>query len=224
MQIDIVTLFPEMFRGPFDESIIKRAQDKSLVKINIHYLRKWAIDKRGSVDDKPYGGGVGMVIRVEPFFNAVADIKKNLNGKTKVILLSASGTPHNQKKAKQYSKLDNLIIICGHYEGVDQRVADFLVNEEISVGDYVLTGGEIPAIVIVDTVVRLIPGVLEKPEATQFESFSKNILEYPQYTRPEDFKGYKVPKILLSGNHKEIEDWKKQQALEKTKKIRPDLL
>lgn len=212
MQIHIVTLFPDMFKGPFDESIIKRAQDKSLVKINIHNLRKWAVDKRGSVDDKPYGGGVGMVIRPEPFFNAVADIKKGLYGKTKVILLSASGTPYNQKKAQEYSKLDHLILLCGHYEGVDQRVADYLVDEEISIGNYVLTGGEIPSMVIIDSVIRLIPKVLKKPEAIINESFSKNTLEYPQYTRPEDFKGYKVPQVLLSGNHKKIEEWKKEKA------------
>lgn len=212
-----------MFKGPFDESIIKRAQNKSLVKINIYNLRQWAVDKRGSVDDKPYGGGTGMVIRPEPFFRAVDALKKSkLN--TKVILLSASGKPYNQKKVSELSKLDHLILLCGHYEGVDQRVADFLVDEEISIGDYIVTGGEIPAMVIVDSVVRLIPGVLEKPKAIEFESFSKKLLEYPQYTRPENFRGYKVPQVLLSGNHKNIDEWKKEKALEKTKKIRPDLL
>lgn len=220
MQIHIVTLFPDMFKGPFAESIVKRAQEKKLVEIEVHNLRKWAIDKRGTVDDKPYGGGVGMVLRPEPVFNAVGEIKKP---NSKIILLSASGIPYTQKKATDYSKLDNIILICGHYEGVDQRVADYLIDEEISIGDYVLTGGEIPAMVIVDSVVRLIPGVLEKPEATLFESFSKPVLEHPQYTRPEEYKGYKVPEVLLSGHHKEIEKWRKEKSLEKTKKIRPDL-
>jgi len=253
MRIDIITLFPNMFSGPFEESIIKRAQDKSLVKINIHNLRNWAIDKRGTVDDKPYGGGVGMILRPEPIFNAIKDIKKQYNNRTtrlqspeatadggqveqsKIILLSASGKPYNQKKAVELSKLDHLILLCGHYEGVDQRVADYLCDEEITIGDYVLTGGEIPAMVIADSVVRLIPGVLEKPAATQNESFSsaealakadnpQPSLEHPQYTRPENFLGFKVPKILLSGNHKEIEKWQKEKALERTKKLRPDLL
>lgn len=237
MRIDIITLFPEMFKGPFEQSIIKRAQDKSLVNINIHNLRDFAIDKRGTVDDKPYGGGTGMILRPEPIFQAVENIKKQWNSEavkqSKIILLSASGTPYTQQKAQQLSKFQYLILICGHYEGVDQRVADNLCDEEISIGNYILTGGEIPVMVIVDSVVRLIPGVLEKPEATQYESFShppstiyhpSSILEHPQYTRPEDFKGYKVPPILLSGNHAKIEKWQKEKALERTKKLRPDLL
>lgn len=224
MRIDIVTLFPEMFEGPFSSSILKRAQNKSLVKINIHNLRRWAIDKRGSVDDKPYGGGVGMVIRPEPFFSALSFIKKAIKGKTKTILLSAGGYPYNQKKAYEYSQLDNLIILCGHYEGVDQRVADFLADEEISIGDYILTGGEIPAMVLVDSIIRLIGGVLEKPQAIKEESFTSGLLEPPQYTRPEEFHGYKVPSVLLSGNHKLIEKWRKEQAVLRTKKLRPELL
>ncbi len=228
MKIDIITLFPDMFKGPFEESIVKRAQEKQLVEINIHNLRNWAIDRRGTVDDKPYGGGVGMVLRPEPLFNAIAKIKQ-LDSKT--ILLSASGIPYSQKSAVELSKLKSIILICGHYEGVDQRVIDYLVDQEISIGDYVLTGGEIPAMVVVDSIVRLIPGVLEKPEATQYESFSLKpntynlppLLEYPHYTRPENFKGYKVPQILLSGHHKEIEKWRQEKALEKTKKVRPDL-
>ncbi|MCL5970481.1 MAG: tRNA (guanosine(37)-N1)-methyltransferase TrmD [Patescibacteria group bacterium] len=244
MQIDIITLFPNMFNGPFNESIVQRAQNKQLVKINIHNLRNWAIDKRGTVDDKPYGGGVGMVLRPEPVFQAVEYCKKAVQ-KPKIILLSASGIPYDQQKAQQFSKFKNLILICGHYEGVDQRVADYLVDEEITIGDYVLTGGEIPAMVIVDSVVRLIPGVLEKPQATQHESFSPvplptsylprptshfptptshPLLEYPQYTRPDNFKGHQVPKVLLSGNHAQIEKWKCEKALERTKKFRPDLL
>lgn len=249
MLIDIVTLFPEMFKGPFEESIIKRAKEKKIVKINIHNLRKWAIDKRGTVDDRPYGGGVGMILRPEPIFNAVADLLKEVGPalaegkggsdlKTKVILLDAAGKPHNQKKARNFSKKDHLILICGHYEGVDYRVHQYLVDEVISIGDYVLTGGEIPAMVIVDSVVRLIPGVLEKEEATQFESFSPNypitkllnyppkakLLEFPQYTRPEKFRGHKVPTVLLSGNHQEIAKWRLKQAVARTRKFRPDIL
>ena len=224
-----------MFEGPFDESIVKRAQDKSLVEIKIHNLRDWASDKRKTVDDKPYGGGVGMVMRVDVISRAIENLKlKNENlRRTKTALLSPRGKVFNQEMAQELSKLDQLILICGHYEGVDERVSDHLVDEEISLGDFVLTGGEIPAMAITDAVTRLIPGVLEKPEATGFESFSKmvdgkwqmeNLLEFPHYTRPEDFKGWKAPEVLLSGDHKKIEEWRKQKALEKTKKSRPDLL
>ncbi|MBI2405946.1 tRNA (guanosine(37)-N1)-methyltransferase TrmD [Candidatus Microgenomates bacterium] len=241
MKIDIITLFPDMFLGPFNESILRRAQDKSLVEINIHNLRKWAIDTHRTVDDKPYGGGVGMVLMVEPIHQALQALRTT-NSQPHTILLDPAGIPFNQIKAQELSKLDHLILIAGHYEGVDERVKEHLVDEELSIGDYVLTGGELPAMVVVDAVVRLIPGVLEKPEATQFESFSPitnhpaegearqgrqsliTTLEYPQYTRPENFKGWKVPQILLSGNHKEIEKWRSEHALEKTKKRRPDLL
>jgi tRNA (guanine37-N1)-methyltransferase len=233
MKIDILSLFPKMFKGSFDESIIRRAQDKSLVEINIHDLRKWAIDKRGSVDDRPYGGGVGMILRVDVIDSALKTLKiKKLKG-FKTILLDATGEKFTQNKAVQLSKLDHLILIAGHYEGVDHRVNEHLVDEVISIGDYVLTGGEIPAMVITDAVTRLIPGVLEKSEATQFESFSglsantqqlTATLEYPQYTRPENYRGWQVPKILLSGDHKKIEGWKKEQALETTKDKRPDLI
>ena len=234
MKIDILTLFPEMFKGPFGESIVKRAQEKGLVEIKIHNLRDWAIDKRGTVDDKPYGGGVGMVMRVDIIDRAISNLKSQISNlkKTRTILLDPAGKPFNQKKALTLSKLDHLILICGHYEGVDQRVSDYLVDEEISIGDYVLTGGELPAMVLVDSVVRLIPGVLEKPAATKTESFSPYaichkptaLLEYPQYTRPENYKGWKVPEVLLSGDHKKIADWRAKKALEKTKKLRPDLL
>jgi tRNA (guanine37-N1)-methyltransferase len=229
MKIDLITLFPEMFKGPFDESIIRRAQDKSLVEINIHNLRKWTTDKRGTVDDRPYGGGVGMVILLEPIVKAIEELKsENEKLKTKTILLSAKGKLWKQYQAQETSKLEHLILICGHYEGVDERITNF-IDDEISIGDYVLTGGEIPAMVLVDSVVRLIPGVLEKSEATEFESFSllhngQTVVEYPQYTHPEEFRGLKVPEILRSGNHAEIEKWRKEQALEITKKNRPDLL
>ncbi len=210
MTFDIITLFPDMFKGPFDESIVKRARDKKLVEINLHNLRKWAVDKRGSVDDRPYGGGVGMVLRVEPIFNTIEETR-NKKQKTKTILMDPRGKKFNQKMAREFAKLDQLIIICGHYEGVDERVKDYLIDEAVSVGDYVLTGGEIPAMVITDTVTRLIPGVLE-PEATEIESFSNdNYLEFPQYTRPETFNGWKVPEILLNGNHAEIKKWRENR-------------
>ncbi len=219
MKIDILTLFPQMFTGPFSESIIKRAQEKNLVKIRIHNLRNWATDKRKSVDDRPYGGGAGMIMRVDIVDAAISKLK---TPKSKVILLDAGGKTFNQTKARELSKLKHLILIAGHYEGVDHRVHEHLVDEIISIGDYVLTGGEIPAMVITDTIVRLIPGAID-PESLKEESFSslkiensklKINLEYPQYTRPEEYKGWKVPKVLLSGNHKEIESWRK----EKTKK------
>ena len=215
MKIDILTLFPNMFKGPFDESMILSATKKKLVHIKTHDLRRWGIDKRGSVDDRTYGGGKGMLIRVDVIAKALNKVtkrwglfkKKNL----KVVLLDAAGIKFTQKKALELSKLDNLVLIAGHYEGIDHRVHEHLVDEIISIGDYVLTGGEIPAMVLVDSIVRLIPGVLEE-EATQIESHTtEGLLEYPQYTRPVDYKGWKVPKVLLSGNHKEISDWRKSQ-------------
>ena len=216
MQINILTLFPNMFKGPFDESMILAAKKKKLVDIKIHDLRKWGIDKRGSVDDRTYGGGKGMLIRVDVIANALNKVtkkwgifkKKNL----KIILLDAAGEKFTQKKTIELSKADHLVFIAGHYEGIDHRVHEHLVDEIISIGDYVLTGGEIPAMVMIDSIVRLIPGVLEA-EATQIESHSvEGQLEYPQYTRPEDYKNWKVPKVLLSGNHKEIEDWRKENS------------
>jgi len=234
MKVDIITIFPEMFEGPFKHSIIKRGQDKNKVEINIHNLRKWTSDKRGTVDDRPYGGGVGMVMMVAPIATAIAEIKNqisNIKNKSKIILLSPRGRVWKQELAQEYSEMEHLILICGHYEGVDERIRNF-IDEEISIGDYVLTGGELPAMVMVDSIVRLIPGVLEKENATQFESFSKSLnpsnlnptLEYPQYTHPEDFQGLKVPPTLLSGNHAEIAKWRTEKAIEITKKNRPDLI
>jgi tRNA (guanine37-N1)-methyltransferase len=209
MKIDILTLFPKMFIGPFDESMLLAAKKKNLVEINIHDLRKWAIDARGSVDDRTYGGGKGMLIRVEVIDNALNEIKTN---DSKVILLDAGGDKFTQKKAVNYSKEKHLILICGHYEGIDHRVHEHLVDEIISIGDYVLTGGEIPAMVITDSIVRLIDGVLES-EATEIESHTEEgVLEYPQYTRPEIYKSWEVPKVLLSGNHKEINEWRKKNS------------
>jgi len=235
MRIDILTLFPEMFKGPFDESIIQRAQKKGLVEIKIRNLRKWAVDKRGTVDDRPYGGGTGMILMIEPIYKALKELKSKVKSqKLKVILLDPRGKVFNQKIAQKLSKEQHLIFICGHYEGVDERIRQHLADEVISIGDYVLTGGELPAMVITDAIVRLIPGVLEKPEATKSESFSyyddtyhhikKCLLEYPQYTRPENFMGWKVPKILLSGNHQKIAEWRKKKAEKLTKKLRPDLI
>ena len=244
MKISIITLFPKMISGFFEESIVKRAQEKELVKIEIVDLRKFAIDDYGTVDGRPYGGGAGMILRADVIWKALNKLK------VKKILTSPKGKVFNQQLAINYSKLNHLVVIAGHYEGVDERVRDF-VDEEISLGDFVMTGGEITASAIVDSVVRLIPGVLKKEEATHLESFNltpinqligvvsdsptfkklaekgvKNVklLEYPQYTRPEEFKGKKVPDVLLSGDHKEIEKWRLKKAFEETLKKRPDLL
>lgn len=216
MKIDILTLFPKMFDSPFGESIINRAVKNKILDLKIHNLRDWAIDNYGTVDDKPFGGGVGMLIRPDVVFNALKDIKKN---NSKVILMSARGKRFDQKKAEELSKLDNLILIAGHYEGFDQRISDFMVDEEISIGDYVLTGGELPAMVITDTVVRLLPGVLGKDESLKNESWSEieidgekiRTVEYPQYTRPREFMGHKVPEILLGGDPKKIKTWQEEQ-------------
>ena len=206
MKIDILTLFPKMFEGPFKESIIKRAQDKSLVEINIHDLRKWGLDDRRTVDDRPYGGGPGMIMRVDVLDSAIKKLKTK---DSKVILLDAGGKTFNQEKAEKLSKLSHIILIAGHYEGIDHRVHEHLVDEIISIGDYVLTGGEIPAMVIIDSVVRLIPGVVGKEASIVEESHSRpGYTEYPQYTRPEEFNGWKVPEVLLSGNHKKIKNWR----------------
>ena len=210
MKIDIITLFPEMFKGPFEESIIKRAQEKELVEINIHNLRDWATDKHKTLDDKPYGGGGGMVLMVEPIYKALKDLKtKN----SKVVLLTPQGKVFNQKKAQQLSKLKHLILIAGHYEGFDERIREHLIDEEISIGNYVLTGGELPAMVVIDSIVRLIPGVLGTEESLIDETHTKpGYTKYPVYTRPENFRGWKVPETLLSGNHKEIEKWRKKKT------------
>lgn len=220
-KISILTLFPEMMRGPFEHSIIKRAIEKKLVEIEYINIRDFGIGRHKIVDDKPYGGGVGMVLRVDVIDKALSHISHQNPAShfphptsTRVVLLDARGTTFTQKKAEELSKLNHLILICGRYEGVDERVKEHLVDESISIGDYVLTGGEIPAMVIVDSVVRLIPGVLAKPQATALESFSKpGYLEHPQYTRPRSFKGWEIPKILLSGNHKKIEKWKSEKRV-----------
>lgn len=209
MKIDILTLFPDMFKGPFDASIIKRAESKGLIKVKIHDLRKWGEGERRNVDDRPYSGGPGMILRIDIIDAALKDLRTK---KSKVILLDATGKKFTQQTAQSLSKLEHIILIAGHYEGVDYRVHEHLVGEVISIGDYVLTGGEIPTMVIVDSVIRLIPGVLGKDESSLDESHKEpGYLEYPQYTRPEVYKGWKVPKVLLSGNHAEIKKWKAEK-------------
>lgn len=222
LKIDVITIFPEMFDGVINESIIKRAREKKKVSIKVHDLREWTKDVHRKVDDRPFGGGPGMVMMPGPIFDAVKSVKGK--SKSHVILTCAAGASFSQKKARQLSKMKHLIFICGHYEGVDERVREELVDESLSIGDYVLTGGELPAMVMVDAVIRLLPGVLGKAESLQSESFENGLLEYPQYTRPADFKGKKIPAVLLSGNHKDIEAWRQAQALKRTQKSRPDLL
>jgi len=218
MRIDIVTLFPDMFTGPFDTSMVKKARDNGAVKIDIHDLRHWSTDKHKTVDDRPYGGGPGMVIRVDVVERAIKQLKiKNSRlGGEKVILLSPQGKMFNQAKARELSKLEHLILLAGHYEGFDERIHEHLVDEELSIGNYVLTGGELPAMVIVDTLTRLLPGVLEE-EARENESFTNGEgLDYPVYTRPPDFSGWKVPEVLLSGDHKKITEHRREKARQKS--------
>ena len=223
LRFDIITIFPHMFSSVLGESIIKRAQDKKKAIINVHDLRDYAADKkRRSVDDRPFGGGPGMVLTAQPLFDAVKKVKGRR--KARVIYTSPAAKPFTQIQAKRLTKEKNLIIICGHYEGIDERIRQEIVDEEISIGDYVLTGGELPAMVIIDAVTRLLPGVVGKEESLWRESFEDNLLEGPQYTRPANFRGFKVPDVLLSGDHKAIERWHKEQAVLKTKKIRPDII
>jgi len=239
MKIDIVTLFPEICRAPLSESIMKRAQEKGIVELHIHNLRDWTTDKHHIVDDAPFGGGQGMVMKPEPIFAAVEDLKKDektLNvqrptsnaqlQRSKVILMSPTGRRFDQAMVAELSRESHFIIICGHYEGVDHRVIEHLVDMEISIGDYVLTNGAIAAVVLVDAMVRLLPGALGHERSAIDDSFSHESsgLEAPQYTRPAEFRGWQVPDVLLSGNHAEIAKWRKEQAIKRTKQNRPDLL
>lgn len=222
LRFDVITIFPNVFSAIFNESIVKRAQEKKKVEIRVHDLRDFTLDKHRKVDDRPFGGGPGMVLSAQPFFDAIKRIKGRR--KAHVIYMDPGGKPFAQAQAKQLTKHKNLIIICGHYEGIDERVRECLVDESISIGDYVLTGGEIPAMVVVDAVTRLIPGVLGKEESLIRESFEHNLLEAPTYTRPANFRGLKVPDVLLSGNHLAIQKWQNEEAVKRTKKYRPDLL
>jgi tRNA (guanine37-N1)-methyltransferase len=212
-----------MFESPFNESILKRAHEKGLLEFRTHDLRDYSLNKHKKVDDYPFGGGVGLVMNVEPIARAIEGIKKEVP-KARTLLMSPSGKPFNQEKARELSAESNLILVCGRYEGVDERVRLHCVDEEISIGDYVLSGGEIPAMAVVDAVARLVPGVLGDENSVVEESFSDSLLEYPQYTRPRDFKGKKVPEVLVSGNHKEIQKWQRKESLKKTAEVRPDLL
>ena len=225
MRIDIVTLFPEICRAPLSESIMKRAQENRIVELHIHNLRDWTTDKHHVVDDAPFGGGQGMVMKLEPIFAAVEDLKSQIaNRKSKILLMSPAGRRLDQQMAQQLSQESHLIIISGHYEGVDHRVIEHLIDLEISIGDYVLTNGAIAAVVLVDSIVRLLPGALGHEHSAADDSFSNGLLEAPQYTRPADFRSWKVPEVLLSGNHAEIVKWRKDQAIKRTRENRPDLL
>jgi tRNA (guanine37-N1)-methyltransferase len=249
MKIDIVTLFPEICRAPLNESMMRRAQEKQIVDIHIHNLRDWTTDKHHMADDAPFGGGQGMVMKPEPIFAAVEDLHakeqetsnagslaaslcearasaegRRLHDKAKVILMSPAGRRFDQEMARQLSQESHVIILCGHYEGVDHRVIEHLVDLEISIGDYVLTNGAIAAVVLVDAIVRLLPGALGHEQSAADDSFSSGLLEAPQYTRPAKFRGWKVPEVLLSGNHAEIAKWRKEEAARRTGENRPDLL
>ncbi len=224
MQIDILTIFPEMFKDVLEETILKRAQEKGLVEINAHNLRDWTTDKHKTTDNRPFGGGAGMVMKVEPIYRAIQDLRFKNQELSKTVLLTPQGKVFKQSIAEELAKLEQVILICGRYEGVDERVRELVVDEEISIGDYVLSGGEIPAMVVIDTLVRLMPGVLGNEESLQSESFKEGSLDYPQYTQPREFQGLKVPEILLSGHHEEIAKWRKEQALQKTKEKRPELI
>ena len=225
MRIEIVTLFPEICRAPLSESMMKRAQEKGVLELHIHNLRDWTTERHHVVDDAPFGGGQGMVMKPEPIFAAVEDLKSKIeNLESKIVLMSPAGRRLDQELAKQLSQKPYLIIISGHYEGVDHRVIDHLVDLEISIGDYVLTNGAIAAVVLVDAIVRLLPGALGHEQSAADDSFSNGLLEAPQYTRPAEFRGWKVPEVLLSGNHAEIAKWRKEQALKRTRGNRPDLL
>ena len=219
MHFDILTLFPDMFQGPFSESILKRAQERGLLSIALHNIRDFTSDKHHVVDDYPYGGGAGMVMKPEPIFTAVQTIYQG----GPIILLKPQGRLFNQQIARSLVQERRVTLICGHYEGIDERVREHLVTDEISIGDYVLTGGELAAMILVDATSRLIPGVLGGEESIQEESHSSGLLEYPHYTRPPEFRGWRVPDVLLSGNHAEIARWRRKESLRRTKERRPDL-
>jgi tRNA (guanine37-N1)-methyltransferase len=221
VKIDVLTLFPDICRAPLSESIMKRAQENGVVDLRIHNLRDWTTDKHHIVDDAPFGGGQGMVMKPEPIFAAVEDLR---NEASKILLMSPAGNRFDQPTATKLSQEPHLIIICGHYEGVDHRVMEHLIDWEFSIGDYVLTNGAIAAVVLIDAITRLLPGALGHEQSAVDDSFNHGVLEAPQYTRPAEFRGWKVPQVLLSGNHAEITRWRKEQAIKRTRENRPDLL
>lgn len=224
MRFDILTIFPDFFESPLKQSILGKAIEKGLIDVGIHNIRDFALDKHNTTDDSPYGGGDGMVMKAEPIVRAVEAVKGSRKSDVKVILTTPQGRQLNQHIAAEFAQSSNLIIICGRYEGVDERVKELAVDMEVSIGDYVLSGGEIPALVIVDAVTRLIPGVLGSDMSAGDDSFSEGLLEYPQYTRPESFRGLTVPDILLSGNHQKIKNWRRRESIKRTLERRPDLL
>jgi len=221
MRIDVLTLFPAMFAGPLDESIIKRARQAGLLELQLWDLRDWAHDRHKTVDDRPFGGGPGMLLKPEPIFEAVENLRRQ---NTRVVLMSPSGRQFKQSIARGLAQVEHLLLVTGHYEGFDERIREALAYDELSIGDYVLTNGALPAMVVIDAVARLLPGVLGDDESAQDESFSRSLLEYPQYTRPAEFRGMKVPEVLVSGNHAEIAKWRAEHAKLRTKERRPDLL
>ena len=229
MKFHVLTIFPGFFRGPFEHGIVARAERAGLLQIEVHDLRNWTSDRHRTVDDRPFGGGEGMLLKPESIFSAVESIWPERNERQRAVLLSAQGRLFDQQSARRLAQADELLLICGRYEGVDERVAQYLVDEELSIGDYVISGGEAAAVVVLDAVARLIPGVLGNENSAIRESFSdggsgKGILDCPQYTRPADFRGWKIPAALMGGNHEEIRRWRRQAALEKTARFRPDLL
>jgi len=232
MRIDILTVLPELLESPFQHSIMKRAQEKGLLEVHVHQLRKWAVNEYGQVDDYQYGGGAGMVMMCEPLAKAIEELsgqRKPIRpghpgGYDEIIFLTPDGENFNQKIANNLSLKENIILICGHYKGIDERIRERFVTKEISIGDYVLSGGELAAAIVVDAIGRLIPGVLNDETSALFDSFQDNLLAPPVYTRPEDFRGWKVPDVLMSGDHKKIEEWRYEQSLLRTKERRPDLL
>ncbi len=224
IHFDVLTLFPEMFSSFLSVSIIKRAHEKGLVSTSILDYRQWSTDKHQTVDDTPYGGGGGMVLKPEPLFYAIDDLLAESDERPPILLMTPQGEPFTQKKAEELAKHPRLVLLCGHYEGYDERIRQYLVTEEISIGDYVLTGGELPAMVVMDSIMRLIPGVLGNHQSAVEDSFASGLLEYPQYTRPAEFRGMKVPEVLLSGHHQRIKEWRRYQSLLRTWQRRPDLL
>ena len=221
MKIDVLTLFPAMFAGPLDESIIKRARQAGLLDLQLHQLRDWTHDRHKTVDDRPFGGGPGMLLKPEPIFEAVESLRRE---KTRVVLMSPSGRKFNQEIARELAQQEHLLLVTGHYEGFDERIREGLAQDELSIGDYVLTNGALPAMVVIDAVARLLPGVLGDDASSSEESFSGGMLEYPQYTRPAEFRGMKVPEVLVSGNHAQIAKWRAEQAKARTQERRPDLM